>query len=304
MSLPNSSIEKRIINNKVFQWFALIAVGVGWGCTLPLSKLAVSNGNHPIGVTFWDTLITAVTLTVILFWFRWRLPLGGRYLFFFAICGFFGTAFPNVLSYTSYQHLSIGVNAIVLSLVPLATLVIALPFRVEVADRRRIIGLISGFVAILMIYLPETSLPDPGQIKWVALPVVVAFSYAIENVYIAGRRPSGLNALMIICGLSWAGLCFLTPLMIFSGSWVDISAMRPSELAIIAISFLHMVSYMGFVWLIERTEPVYTSQDGYIITAIGIILGIVFFDERHSVWVWSALVMIFIGLALVKPRDR
>jgi len=304
MPLPISSNGSQTQNHPIFQWLALIAIGFAWGCTGPLSKIAVSSGNHPIGVTFWDTLITAITLTVILLRFRWRLPTSKQYLIFFLVCGFFGTAFPNVLSYTAYQHLPVGVNAIVISLVPLATLLIALPLRIERADKRRILGLTSGVFAVLMIYLPKTSLPDPDQVIWVSLPIVVAISYAIENVYIAGARPPDLNPQMIICGLSWAALCFLTPLMVFSGTWVDLSAMGPPELAIFAISFLHMGSYMGFVWLIDRAGPVFASQVGYVITGSGVVLGMIIFHERHSAWIWGALVMIFFGLALVKPRGR
>ena len=282
----------------------MLAIGFAWGCTGPLSKIAVSSGNHPIGVTFWDTLITAITLTVILLRFRWRLPVSKQYLIFFLVCGFFGTAFPNVLSYTAYQHLPVGVNAIVISLVPLATLLIALPLRIERADKRRTLGLTSGIFAVLMIYLPKTSLPDPGQVIWVALPIIVAISYAIENVYIAGARPPDLNPQMIICGLSWAALCFLTPLMVFTGTWVDLSPMGPPELAIFVISILHMGSYMGFVWLIERAGPVFASQVGYVVTGSGVVLGMIIFDERHSIWIWGALVMIVFGLVLVKPREN
>ena len=46
-------------------WLALVVIGIGWGITGPLSKLAVSTGNHPIGVTFWETVIGAVVVLLV-----------------------------------------------------------------------------------------------------------------------------------------------------------------------------------------------------------------------------------------------
>ena len=81
-------------------WLALVVIGIGWGITGPFSKLAVSTGNHPIGVTFWETAIGAVVLTAVLLASGRRLPLDRRHLVFFMICGVLGTALPISLSYT------------------------------------------------------------------------------------------------------------------------------------------------------------------------------------------------------------
>jgi uncharacterized membrane protein len=172
-------------------WLALFIIGIGWGITGPFSKLAVSTGNHPIGVTFWNTVIGAAVLTAVLLASGRRLPLERRHLVFFLICGLLGTALPNTLSYTAYQHLPIGIISIVISLVPMATLLLALPMGIERPEPRRLIGLGLGVVAVGLIVLPEASLPQPGQAAWVALPLIVALSYAAENIYIATARPAG-----------------------------------------------------------------------------------------------------------------
>ncbi len=56
-------------------WLALIVIGIGWGITGPFSKLAVSTGNHPIGVTFWNVVFGAVVLTAVMLASGRRLPL-------------------------------------------------------------------------------------------------------------------------------------------------------------------------------------------------------------------------------------
>ncbi|MHA1537748.1 MAG: DMT family transporter [Alphaproteobacteria bacterium] len=283
-------------------WLALIAIGIAWGITGPLSKLAVSTGNHPVGVTFWSTAISAVALTAGLLARGRRVTLDRRHLVFFLICGLLGTALPNTLAYTAYRHLSVGVMSITIALVPMVTLLLALPLGIERPDPRRLAGLGLGVVAVLLIVAPEASLPEPGQAIWVALPVIVSLSYATENIYIAAARPAGIDALTILCGLLWGGLILLTPLVVASGAWFDITHLGPPEQAIIANAVLHLGAYFGFIWLIGQAGPVFASQVAYVVTGSGVILGMIVYAERHSVWIWAALALMFAGLALVKPK--
>lgn len=283
-------------------WLALIGIGLAWGATGPFSKLAVSTGNHPMGITFWDVAICAAALSLVLIVMRKPLPLSPTYIVFYAMCGLLGTVLPNAFSYAAYVHLSVGVNVIILSLVPMMTMLLALPFRIEHAEPRRLAGLTLGFVAVLMIALPDTSLPDPSLAVWVLLPVAVALCYSGENVYMAIRRPPGIDPLQIITALSWAAMVILIPLVLISDAWVDIWRWDPPEQAIVANAVLHVAAYTGFIWLIGHAGPVFAAQVGYIVTGSGVILGMIVYDERHSLWVWGALALIFVGLSLVKPR--
>jgi len=284
-------------------WIVLGAIGLAWGGTGPLAKLTVSTGNHPIGISFWTAAIAAGLYTAALALTVRRVPLGRRYLVFFLICGLLGTALPSALSYTGYQHLPVGVMSLLIALVPMATLLLALPLGIEPPEPRRLAGVALGAAAVALIVLPETSLPDPSQAVWVALPVIVTLSYAGENIYIAAARPPGLSTLTVMCGLSWGALALLTPLTLATGAWVEISRLDGPEIAIVATSVLHVGAYFGFVWLIGHAGPVFAAQVAYVVTGSGVAFGMVFYGERPSPWIWGALVLMFAGLALIKPRQ-
>lgn len=303
MPALETSIAKKPRTAPIVLWAALIFIGVGWGITGPLSKLSVSTGNHPIGIVFWNCVIGSAVLTGMLAATGRRLPLSRPYLIFFMVCGFLGTALPNTASYTGYRHLPVGIMSIMLALVPMMTLLLALPFRLERPEPSRILGLGLGAVAVALIALPETSLPQAGQAVWVLLPLIVTAAYAAENIYIAAQRPPGLDPLTILCGLFWAALIQITPVVIAAGAWVDLARFSPAEMAIIVNSGLHIGAYMGFVWLIAAAGPVFASQVAYVVTGVGVLLGMAIYGERHSLWVWGALAMIFAGLALVKPKQ-
>jgi drug/metabolite transporter (DMT)-like permease len=283
-------------------WLVLITLGIAWGVTGPISKLAVSTGNHPIGMAFWGTATGTVVLTAILLASGRRLPLERRHLVFFLVCGLLGTALPNSLFYVAFRHLPIGVISITTALGPMATLLLALSLGLERPEFRRLAGLGLGVMAVGLIALPEASLPAPGQAVWVALPVIVALSYATENIYLAAARPAGVDALTVLCGLYWGALILLTPLVLVLDAWVDITRLGPPEQAIFANSALHLCAYFAFIWLIGQAGPVFASQISYVVTGSGVALGMLIYGERHSPWIWAALALMFAGLALVKPK--
>jgi drug/metabolite transporter (DMT)-like permease len=49
---------------------------------------------------------------------------------------------------------------------------------------------------------------------------------------------------------------------------------------------------------------VFASQVSYIVTGSGVIWAMVILDERFSSWIWAALAVMLLGLALVSPRPR
>ena len=287
----------------IILWTVLVSIGIAWGATGPLSKLAVSTGNHPIGITAWGAIIGGSVLTLFMIATGRKLPLSKTHIAFYIVCGLLGTALPSSVSYTAYKILPIGVNNIVLSLVPMLTILMSFPLGLDTMNVRRFFGLGLGLLAVMLIAAPETSLPDPSVAIWVILPVIVAISYAAENVVIAKYLPTDCDAFTAICGLTWASLFWLVPALFTFDAWLDISQFGPPEWAIIGIAILHMIAYTGFVFLIDRAGPVFAAQVAYIVTGSAVLFGMIFYGETHSYWVWAALALMMIGLTLVRPRD-
>ena len=65
---------------------------------------------------------------------------------------------------------------------------------------------------------------------------------------------------------------------------------------------VNVVSYASFIYLVRITGPVFASQAGYLVVAVGVAVGMLVYGERHSAWVWVAAVLLFAGVALVKER--
>ncbi|MEL6219975.1 MAG: DMT family transporter, partial [Pseudomonadota bacterium] len=279
------------------------AVGLGWGGTQLLSKIAVGSGHGAFTLAFWQSVIGVALFTAAQVASGRGLPLSRQHLIFYAVCGVLGTALPHTLSYISIRHLSVGVQSLVLATVPMMTLMLALALREERFEARRAAGIGLGLAAMLVIAVPEAGLPAETAAVWLILPIIVSLSYAAENVYIARAKPGGLDALGVMCGLSWAALLMLLPAAALEGPLLP-ATFGEAEAALVGIAVLHVLSYFGFVWLIGRAGPVFAAQVGYVVTASGVAWGMALLGERHSVWVWAALALVFAGIALVSPRER
>ena len=283
-------------------WAVLILTGIGWGATQLFSKIVTNAGHHPLGIAVTATVVGAAILTAALAVMRKPLPLGRRYLVFYAVCGLLGTALPNTVGYAGMTRLPVGIMSIVISTVPMMTFLMALAFRMDRPDPMRIAGLGCGTAAVLLLVVPEASLPEPGQALWVLLPVITALSYSAENIYLAIARPEECGPLETMCGLLWAALFMLVPLTAATGTWMPLWPLGTAEWALIAMTALHVASYGAFVWLVGRAGPVFAAQVAYVVTLSGVFWGMAILGERHSAWVWLALGLMLAGLTLVKPR--
>jgi drug/metabolite transporter (DMT)-like permease len=86
----------------------LIALGMTWGLTIPLTKIAVSTGHKPLGLIFWQMLIATIALSAIsLVRHVWPV-LDRRILIYFLAIGLLGTILPNSFSYLAAPRASWG----------------------------------------------------------------------------------------------------------------------------------------------------------------------------------------------------
>jgi drug/metabolite transporter (DMT)-like permease len=97
----------------------LLFIGISWGATQPLTKIAVSSGYQPLGLIFWQMSISAVVLGLVNMIRRRPLPINRRVVPFYLAIALIGTIIPNAASYKAYTVLPAGIMALLLSLIPM-----------------------------------------------------------------------------------------------------------------------------------------------------------------------------------------
>lgn len=281
----------------------LLLMGALWGGAIALAKIATNHGGHPVGLALWQTALGGALL-LFLALVRRRPPSRlAPVLRFNVVCGCIGVALPSIALFWSARHLSAGVVAIAFASMPLLTYGLAALFKAENVDRLRVLGVTVGLGAIVLLVLPDTALPTPGLAPWVLLALGASVLMSAENLYVALRRPPGLDALALSCGRQLAAAAMLAPFAFSFDLTVPLfTAWGPVQWAASGMAVASASAYTLFLRVIHSAGPVFASQTAYVITLAGVFWGIVLLGERHSLYVWAALALMLVGLALVRPR--
>lgn len=284
-------------------WIALIVLGLVWGATIPLAKIAVSTGHHPFGVIFWQFVVAVILLGGLALVLRLRIIINRQTLFFYTIVSLVGTLVPNGFSYLAAPHLAAGILGIIIATVPMFALIIALVFRIEKLSPVRILGVALGMVAVVLLVAPEASLPKPGQVVFALLALIAPFFYGIETNYLATQTPKKSEPITTLLMASIIGLFISAVLVVMFDAWVDLTVpWQAAEWSLLMASVLHALTYVGYIWLVGIAGSVFASQIAYIVTMSAVFIGVLFMGESHASEVWIALGVMIAGVALVQPK--
>lgn len=283
----------------------LIILGLGWGLSFTLGKIAITAGGTPIGLTFWQSLFSGLILLAYVFFRHGKIIIPKIMFLPIIIITFLSVVIPNIIFYACIEHLDAGVLSISVSVIPLFTYLIAMGLRMDRFKIRRVLGLITGFCALLILILPENSLPDKRDIPWVLLALNCALCYALENIYIDRLALQNFGPIRLVCAVS-----FVSAIITFLLSLVmdQFFILQPTNLYLfistLGLGFISATAYSIFIYLIGRAGSVFSSQVGYLVTFFGVVWGIIILGESHSLFVWVSLIMIMMGIFLVQPRQR
>lgn len=285
-------------------YLLILTAGIVWGGTFSLTLIATAGGAHPLGISAWQAVITGAIFAV-------YCSLRGMPFFrlknlrHYAVIALIGVTVPNITYYYGAPHLSAGILSITVASVPLLTYAIMLGLRFEAAVAKRVFGIVLGMVAILLLVLPDQGLSSADANFWIVLVVLGSALYAVENVYVEKGVEVTVDVRELLCGANLLAACFQFPLVMALGlaeppAWL----MTEAGLALVGIAASSALAYAMFMTAIRVAGSVFASQCAYIVTISGVLWGIILFAEEHSIWVWSSVVVMLLGLMLVTPIKK
>ena len=187
-------------------WVILLAllfvIGVSWGLLLSLNRIAMTEGIPILAYTFWQMFGGAVILLAIAAIRRRRLPLDAAHLRYYVLPGAIGLGAPFVLLAFVAPNIPVGVVAMSVGIAPMLTYGFAGLMKLERFSALKIIGMIVGLGGVLLIVLPDASLPSPDMVGWVLIGISPAVLIALQNVWIECYRPPDTDSLTLGAGSS------------------------------------------------------------------------------------------------------
>ena len=286
-------------------WLILGYMGIVWGLSFSLSKIAVGLGGTPLGLTFWTCLLTGLMLLFYTIIRGQKIRFRLKDLQIILLLAFLGAMLPNMFFYYAAAHVSAGILSITITVVPIATYALSFILKLEAISARRITGVFFGVGAILVLVLPENSLPNKSEVIWIIVACLSSISYALENITLAIRGIDGIGPVRLSCGIHLLAALILGIFSYFTDNFMPVPLpVTTLTWTILGISLIGATAYTLFVLTIANSGPLFAIQVAFLVTISGVLWGMLIFGETHSSWVWLSLVLMLIGMSLVSPKRK
>ena len=284
---------------------ALVLIAAIWALTFPLTKIAVLGGYRNFGIIFWSSTISVAVLGVLVRMRGLNLPLQPAALVRYFFVALFGTMLPSAASYTAAEHLPAGVIAVCMPMIPLLSLPLAISLGLDSATPVRLLGLALGVSGVLMITLPDASLPDSSQAAYVLLVLLAVLCYAIEGVGLGRLGRAGLDSVQLLLGASVLSFIVTLPIAVATGTFIiPVLPFSMADYAVLLSGLANTGAYVGYVWMVGRGGAVFASQVAYLVTGFGVLWSMALLGESYSIWIWGAFIVIIAGLFLTQPKPK
>lgn len=283
----------------------LVLMGLGWGLDYALLKIAAEAQLPSLGVAAVLSLGGGLALITVSWARRRVVPISGRHLRYYAICGLLSTAGPLYFQMLVAQHIPVGVLAIVVTMAPVFTYFFARLLQLERHSWRRVAGIGFGLAAALLLLAPDASLPHTEMRLWVGIGFMVPILYALYHVFAASRRPESLDSMQAATGAFLAaGILVLPAALLRDELSFLLAPWGVGHWAMMALLFMYSLLGVMFFLMLQLVGPVLVSLTNFIGVIAGVGWGMLIFGEQPTAWVIGSLGLLILALILTITYRR
>lgn len=285
----------------------ILTLGLLFGSTLVASRFCVGQFNSVTFIALRLAIAGLMHAIIYLFAFKKRKWPTGRELWMRgAVLGIFSTAIPMNFVTASLTYQSSGVTAILVSLNPVFTVIMAhFMLKDERLDRRKLFGVglaLSG--AILMVTMGVTGLPDMSQANPIGYLLVFSamLSGGFATVY-ARKYMKGMDAIDVASVRMWMAGFITIPLSFllvgFDLSKVTNQGYFALTWASLAGTFLGML--LSF-YIIKRFGATTRAMTTYVVPIVSTIGGVLLLGETITSGMVIGIILILAGILVINKR--
>ncbi|MEQ9304521.1 MAG: DMT family transporter [Marinoscillum sp.] len=292
------------MNPQIVRHLALLAVGLLYGANYSILKSVTPKYIEPFGF-----IVIRVAVGTILFWLvglfnkqpiDWRKD--GKQV---VLCAFFGVGI-NMLFFFKGMSLTSAINgSIIMTITPIAVLIISLFILKEKITHLKVIGLAMGLVgALLIIYQPDISLSQ-GDWRGDILIFLNALSY---GTYLVLVKPLLIkySPLTLAKWIFTIGFFIVLPVgwgEFHTIEWATLPISAYWAMAYVVIGVTVLV-YLVNIWAMKKVNPSTVGAYIYVQPVFATFIASIFYGEILTLKHLLAAALVFIGVWLVTKRTK
>ena len=215
---------------------------------------------------------------------------------FFSVAGMFAYIIPLSVEFIVAPKIEAGILTLIVSAVPVFTLIIIWIFRLLNVTIKLVIGTLSGLAGLLILFYGNN---NTSISIWAVYALIIPLSYAFDAIFMEKFWPRNLDSTQVAFGESTASLIFLILLSIFYGNkyydhfqWFTISSFW-------ILAFVTFIEVWLFFYILNKVGAVFVNLSSYLVMPAGFIWGYVFFGESFTLIKFISTLFICISILML-----
>jgi drug/metabolite transporter (DMT)-like permease len=277
----------------------LIGCGLCLGSTFPLQKLAAAAGVPPASWVFASTLGASLLLTVGAI--IKGVPPSTDYRIYYVIAALVSFVLPNLIVFVVIPRIGAGLTAVMFALSPILTLTVASLVARKLPAPLGVFGILVGLAGVLVIiaFRGDAGGAD-ASIGWILLGLLIPVCLASGNVYRSHNWPAGADPLSLASAINIVATGLLLAAVYAAGEGMSGLSSVATVPWLIAGQVVATGANLAMFFRLQQVGgPVYLSQIGYVVAAVGLVTGTVLLGESYAPATWAGAGVVVIGVALV-----
>ncbi len=279
-------------------WVAFLIVSTVWGSTWLAIKIGLETIPPFFSVNI-RLLVAELILGGIMLWRRERIPWTPNAWRVYLSMGMLTFALPYALVYWGQQFIPSAMGSIIWATFPMCVAVVAQIWKPSGRlDRYTVLGIVLGFLGVLIIFGGDLQLSDPmaiwGMAAILASVVVQAISLLQVKEWGEGVSPAAMNFVGMLLGLVALFVLGLAVEGLPAVTWT-----APAVLSVLYLAlFGSVLAFLAYFWLLKRIDPVYLSLTSFINPIVGVALGALVRDEVLGASFLAGALLVLAGILL------
>jgi len=277
----------------------LFGLSALWALHFSLVKLVDADKN-PLSI-----LVPLLVVLTILFYFvlnfnNQLFKFTFRKSIFFTVAGIFAYVVPLYVEFLVAPKMDSGILVLIVSSVPVFTLIIVWIFRLLDVNVRLILGTFFGLVGISIIILGDT---NKSVNFWALLALIVPLSYSFDAIFMEKYWPNELNTFQVAFGECFASLVLLIIFnFLFDANfseyiyWISLPSFW-------LLTFVTFIEISLFFYILKIRGAVFINLGSYLVMPAGFLWGFIIFGETFTLVKLVCTLLIISSIFLIGNHE-
>ena len=282
----------------------LIILSAIWGSAFIAIKISVQFIN-PISIASLRLIIASFFLLIIFFYKKYVFNLSIRSITFITLIGIIGNIIPFFLINWSEQFIQSNTTALLLSVAPIFTLILApLLTKDDNFTLLKFVSIIIGLIGVFFI-IGFGSISDFNDSESQFIPklaiIIAAMGYVLSSILAYNLKD--IDTMTLTTFVITAAAIISIPFMIYAELFYPSSFNSMSFLTILYLGlFPTAIAFQLRFHIISKTGPIFLSYVAYLIPAFGILWGYIFLKETITISIGIGVILILIGVFISQKK--